>query len=85
MSIRQGCVFSFEKMQPPSKLEIILSPLSFQPLISKLVGNPKCDRGPNGYLVDSKLNTLIATRVYKLGSFIELLERLKDQYTQETV
>jgi len=45
MYIRQGCVFSFKeaiKMQPRSRLEIILSTLDLEPVISKLVSDKEC-------------------------------------------
>ena len=81
MYIRQGYVFSFEdaiKMQARSRLESILSTLDLKPVISKLTNQAKCHRGPKGYSVEAKLNALIAMRVYSMGSFTELVERLNN-------
>jgi transposase len=79
MYIRQGCVFSFEdamKMQPRSRLEIILATLDFGPIIIALSKNNEQRRGPIGYRIEAKLNALIAMRVYNMSSFTQLVERL---------
>jgi IS5 family transposase len=80
MNIRQGCVFSFEdaiKMQPRSRLEIILATLDFKVIFEALSKNNNDQhKGPNGYSLESKLNALIAMRVYNMDTFTELVERL---------
>ena len=80
MDIRQGCVFSFEdaiKMQPRSRLEIILDTLDFKVIIKALAKEDNDQhKGPNGYSLESKLNSLIAKRVYNMDTFTELVERL---------
>jgi IS5 family transposase len=77
--IRQPCVFSFEdaiKMQPRSRLEIILDTLDFDDVIAALNKKDKQNRGPIGYLTRNKLSALIAMRVYNMTTFTELVERL---------
>lgn len=79
MNIRQGYVFSFEdaiKLQPRSRLEIILATLDFDDVIAVLFKDDKQHRGPNGYRFETKLNSLIAMRVYNMSTFTELVERL---------
>lgn len=79
MNIRQGYVFSFEdaiNLQPRSRLEIILATLDFDNVITALCKEDKQSRGPAGYPVESKLNALIAMRVYHMATFTELVERL---------
>jgi len=79
MNIRQGCVFSFEdaiKMQPRSRLEIILTTLDFNTVIAALSKENEKHQGPNGYRIENKLNSLIAMRVYNMTGFTELVERL---------
>lgn len=79
MYIRQGCIFSFEdalKMQPKSRLEIILSTLDLEPVLSNLEGPVKNNRGPNGYPLYALLNALIAMRLENMNSFTQLVERL---------
>ncbi len=80
MNIRQGCVFSFEdaiKMQPRSRLEIILATLDVKVIFEALSKNNNDQhKGPNGYSLESKLNALIAMRVYNMDTFTELVERL---------
>jgi Transposase and inactivated derivatives len=79
MNIRQGYVFSFEdalKMQPRSRLEIILSTLDLNPIISKLVNSSDQHSGPSGYPIEAKLQALIAMRVYNIATFTKLVERL---------
>lgn len=80
MNIRQGCVFSFEDaiiMQPRSRLEIILATLDVKVIFEALSKNNNDQhKGPNGYSLESKLNALIAMRVYNMDTFTELVERL---------
>jgi transposase len=79
MNIRQGYVFSFEdaiNLQPRSRLEIILATLDFDDVIAVLSKADKQHRGPDGYRVETKLNSLIAMRVYNMSTFTELAERL---------
>jgi len=79
MNIRQGYVFSFEdaiNLQPRSRLEIILATLDFDNVITALCKEDKQHRGPTGYSGESKLNALIAMRVYNMATFTELVERL---------
>ena len=70
MNIRQGYVFSFEdaiNLQPRSRLEIILSTLDFDDVITALAKNNEQHRGPTGYSVEHKIKALIAMRVYNMA------------------
>jgi predicted Rossmann fold nucleotide-binding protein DprA/Smf involved in DNA uptake len=79
LNIRQGYVFSFEdaiNLQPRSRLEIILTTLDFDDVITTLSKENEQHRGPTGYLVEHKFKALIAMRVYNMATFTELVERL---------
>jgi len=61
MNIRQGYVFSFEdaiNLQPRSRLEIILATLDFNDVITVLGKEDKQHRGPTGYPVENKLQSV---------------------------
>ena len=79
MYIRQGCFFSFEeilKFQPKSKLEMILSELCFDNLISELRKlHTTC--GPKGYPVQTLINAFIAMQVERIPTLTDLSEKLK--------
>ena len=79
MYIRQGIIFSFEdalKMQPKSRIEIIISTLDWEPVINELMGARTSRLGPNGYPYDALLNALVAMRLENMNGFTHLVERL---------
>lgn len=81
MYIRQGCLLSFEdaiKMQPRSRLEMVLSTLDFDGVIAALDINTVKHRGPIGYSTEAKLSALVSMRVYNMANFTELVERLNN-------
>lgn len=77
--IRQPCVFSFEdaiRMQPRSRLKIILDTLDFDDIIAALDQKDKQNGGPVGYSARNKLSAFIAMQVYNIATFTGLVERL---------
>lgn len=79
MYIQQKCLFSFEeilKFQPKSKLEMILSELSFDNLVLKL-NNRHTSRGPKGYPIHALINSYIAMQVERIPTLKDLSEKLK--------
>jgi len=79
MYIRQGVLFSFEdalKMQPKSRLKIILSTLDWQPVLDKLTESGVPDRGRMGYHYCALLNALVAMRLENMNGFTHLVYRL---------
>ena len=79
MYIQQECLFSFEEIlnfQSKSKLEMILSELSFDNLISKLKKS-HTKRGPNGYPIKTLINAFIAMQVERIPTLTDLSEKLK--------
>ena len=79
MYIQQECLFSFEEIlnfQSKSKLEMILSELSFDNLISKLKKS-HTKRGPNGYPIQTLINAFIAMQVERIPTLTDLSEKLK--------
>lgn len=80
MDIRQTCIFSFEdalKMQPKSRLKIILDTLDFAPVIGKL-SHSVSQKGPKSYPVNAMLNALVTMRIENINSFSKLVERLNN-------
>lgn len=79
MYIQQECLFSFEEIlnfQPKSKLEMILSELCFDNLISELRKlHTMC--GPKGYPVETLINAFIAMQVERIPTLTDLSEKLK--------
>lgn len=79
MYIRQECLFSFEEIlnfQPKSKLEMILSELCFDNLISELNKfNTTC--GPKGYPTQALINAFVAMQVERISTLTDLSEKLK--------
>lgn len=79
MYIQQECLFSFEEIlnfQSKSKLEMILSELSFDNLISELKKS-HTKRGPNGYPIQTLINAFIAMQVERIPTLTDLSEKLK--------
>lgn len=79
MYIRQGVIFSFQdalKMQPKSRLKIILDTLDLEPIIDKLVQLKKSNKGPHKYPYHALLNALIAMRIENMKGFTHLVYRL---------
>lgn len=80
MNIRQDCIFSFEdalKIQPQSRLEIIINTLDYKPVLEKLNKPDKGKSGPKPYSAYAMLNALIAMRLENMNGFTQLVERLK--------
>ena len=79
MYIRQECLFSFEEIlnfQLKSKLEMILSELSFDTLISELRKlHTTC--GPKWYSIQTLINAFIAMQVERIPTLTDLSEKLK--------
>lgn len=79
MYIQQECLFSFEeilKFQPKSKLEMILSELNFENLISEFTKkHTSC--GPKGYPIRALINSYIAMQVERIPTLTDLSEKLK--------
>lgn len=79
MFIQQECLFSFEeilKFQPKSKLEMILSELSFDNLVLKL-SKHHTSCGPKGYPISALINSYIAMQVERIPTLTDLSEKLK--------
>lgn len=79
MFIQQECLFSFEeilKFQPKSKLEMILSELSFDNLVLKL-SKHRTSCGPKGYPISTLINSYIAMQVERIPTLTDLSEKLK--------
>lgn len=79
MYIRQQCVFSFEeliKLQPETKLEMVLSQLNFSNMMLSL-SRPEHKRGPKGYNAMPLLYALIAMQLEKIKNIVKLVDRLK--------
>lgn len=79
MYIQQECLFSFEeilKFQPKSKLEMILSELNCDDIISQL-SKPHKTCGTKGYTIQSLFNAFIAMQVERIPTLTDLANKLK--------
>lgn len=79
MIIRQNCLFSFEdalKMQPKSRLEIIINTLDLSPVLTKFSRDDHHTRGPKPYPPHAMVKALIAMRLENMNGFTQLVERL---------
>lgn len=80
MYIQQQCILSFNeiiKLQPKTKLEIILAELDFTNILAEL-NKCRAKRGPKGHNKLSLLYSLIAMQVNQIKTIKKLVERLNN-------